>query len=86
MSLTEQLKAAIFASGKSFYRITKDTGVAGAILIRFANEERGMRLETADKLAAYLGMELTPTRPGPTKPAPIKTKAAPTRKNKAGRK
>jgi hypothetical protein len=59
MSMTNQLIDAIKGSGLTLYRISKDAGINYAIVQRFATRERGLKLETADKLADYFGMRLT---------------------------
>jgi hypothetical protein len=59
-SLAQQLKAAISATGKSLYSIAQASGVAAPVLQRFVNGERGITLETAGKLADYLGLSLLP--------------------------
>lgn len=61
--LSKQLKAAILASGKSLSEIAAATGVSHPIVSRFLSTDpdahRDIRLEkTADKLAAYFGLEL----------------------------
>jgi len=58
--LTKQLQAAIGATGQSLYAIAQATGIAAPILQRFVNGERGITLETAGKLAHYLGLALLP--------------------------
>lgn len=58
--LTRQLQAAIDATGQSLYSIAQASGVAAPVLQRFVNGERGITLETAGKLAAYLGLALFP--------------------------
>jgi len=58
--LARQLKAAIAATGQSLYAIAQATGVAAPVLQRFVNGERGITLETAGKLATYLGLSLLP--------------------------
>jgi hypothetical protein len=60
--LTQQLKAAIEATGDSLYSIAQGSGVAAPVLQRFVNGERGITLDTAGKLAAYLGLALLPAR------------------------
>ena len=62
MSLTEQLHSAIKTSGATLYRISKDSGVLNAVLHRFATGQRQIKLDQADKLAAYFGMRLTRPR------------------------
>jgi hypothetical protein len=58
--LARQLQAAIAATGQSLYSIAQASGVAAPVLQRFVNGERGITLETAGKLAAYLGLGLLP--------------------------
>ena len=58
--LIGQLKAAIAATPQSLYAISQGSGVAAPILQRFVNGERGITLETAGKVANYLGLVLLP--------------------------
>ena len=58
--LTKQLQAAIAATGLSLYAVAQASGVAAPILQRFVNGERGITLETAAKVADYLGLSLMP--------------------------
>jgi hypothetical protein len=58
--LATQLQAAIAATGQSLYAIAQASGVASPVVQRFVNGERGITLETAGKLAAYLGLALLP--------------------------
>jgi hypothetical protein len=60
--LTTQLQAAIAATGQSLYAVAQASGVAAPVLQRFVNGERGITLETAAKLADYLGLSLLPSR------------------------
>jgi len=45
-------------SGQSTYRLERETGVSNAALSRFLRQNRGLTLETVDKLAKYLGLRL----------------------------
>lgn len=56
--MTDMLRAAIEDSGLSAYRIAKDTGLVVTSVIRFMNHETSLRLDKADRLADYLGLEL----------------------------
>ncbi len=49
---------AIEASDKTRYRIAKDTGISQAHLSRLMSGERGLSIESAEKLADYLGLEI----------------------------
>ena len=57
-SLPDRLRTAIKTSGKTIYRIAQESGVAHPIILRFLSGERDIRLETAEKLAATLGLKL----------------------------
>lgn len=56
--IPEKLKTGIRRSGKTVYRLAKESGVAHPIILRFLSGERDIRLKTAEKLAATLGMKL----------------------------
>lgn len=61
MSLADQLRKAVTDSGLSVYRIAKDSGVSQPALQRFiAGDRDNIRIDTADKLAVYFRMRLTP--------------------------
>jgi len=68
--LTDALRKAILDSGLSLLRIADEAGVERASLSRFVAGKRSLRLDMADKLAAYFGMTLTPTdnKPDTNKP------------------
>ena len=68
-TLTDVLRAAIDRSGLTVYRIGKATGVDAANLGRFARGDMSIRLDKADRLAAYLGLRLVPD-PGAAPPEP----------------
>lgn len=46
-------------SGKTRYRIAKESGVSAGQLSRLVNGERGMTVDTIEKLADYLGYRIT---------------------------
>ncbi|MEW6249650.1 MAG: helix-turn-helix transcriptional regulator [Planctomycetota bacterium] len=56
--LLEKLRNAIETSGQSRYRISKQTGVAESVLSRFTSGETRLSIETAERLAEYLGHEI----------------------------
>ena len=62
--LTHQLQAAIAATEQSLYAIAQASGIAAPVLQRFVSGERGITLDTAGKLAAYLGLTLLPEARG----------------------
>ena len=57
-TLPEVLRAAIELSGLTYYRIGKATGIDETNVARFAKGELYVRLDKADRLAAYLGLRL----------------------------
>ena len=57
-TMTDVLKAAIEQGGVSRYQIAKDTGILQTSLSRFVRGETSLRLDKADVLAEYLGLEL----------------------------
>jgi plasmid maintenance system antidote protein VapI len=57
-TMTDVLRAAIERSSLTRYRIAKDTGIPETSLMRFVRGETSLRLDKADALADYLGLEL----------------------------
>jgi plasmid maintenance system antidote protein VapI len=66
-TMSEILRQAIINSGLPLLRIEQDTGVQRASISRFVRGERSLRLDLADKLAAYFGLELTLAGTNPSK-------------------
>ncbi|MBC7853997.1 MAG: helix-turn-helix transcriptional regulator [Pirellulaceae bacterium] len=65
--ISDQLKVAIRSSGLSLNQLAKNSGISRPVLSRFVesnpDSHRDIRLEaTADKLAAYFGLELQPEK------------------------
>jgi hypothetical protein len=61
--IDEQLKAAIRKSGRTYYDLGRAAGVQPSVILRFMTDDpqaRGgdLRLSTAAKLAAELGLRL----------------------------
>lgn len=57
--LVDAIRRAVEASGKTRYRIAKESGVSAGQLSRLVNGERGMTVETIERLADYLGLQIT---------------------------
>ena len=55
--MTELLREAIAESGLSFKGIERETGVLRQSLMKFARCEQSLRLDIADKLAEFFGIE-----------------------------
>ena len=63
-TMSETLKEAIAESAMAHIAIERATGVKRASIMRFMRGETSLRLDMADKLAAYFGLELRPRRKG----------------------
>jgi plasmid maintenance system antidote protein VapI len=61
-SMTEVIRQAVLESGLPLLRIAEVAGVERASLSRFMAGKRSLRLDLADRLAAYFGLELRRTR------------------------
>jgi plasmid maintenance system antidote protein VapI len=62
--ISERLRRSIVESGIPLLKIEKDTGVQRASLSRFVNRKQSLRLDVADNLAVYFGLELRSKRKG----------------------
>jgi hypothetical protein len=61
-TMTDLLRQSIADSGMSFIGIERETGILRQSLMKFVRSEQSLRLDLADKLAAYFGIECRPTR------------------------
>ncbi len=59
MTMTEALKKAISQSGLTWYQLEKATGLQRASLMRFYAGRHALRLDLADRLATYFGIQVT---------------------------
>ena len=57
-TLTDALRDAIAESELSFQALERETGVLRQSLMKFAAGEQTIRLDAADKLATYFGIEI----------------------------
>ncbi len=57
-TITEILKRTIAESGISYKSLSRETGVARASIQRFIDGRQSMRLDMADRLAAFFDLEL----------------------------
>ena len=55
----EAIRQAIEASSRTRAQIARESGVTEGQLSRLMSGERGMRIETIEKLAQALGLEIT---------------------------
>ena len=60
-TLSDILRDAITASGLRYKAMERDTGVARASIMRFVRGSQSLRLDMAERLAAYFGLTLIPT-------------------------
>jgi len=58
MNLSDRLRWAVLNSKQTRYAIALGSGVDHAVLRRFMNKERDIKLKTAEHLAEYLNLEL----------------------------
>ena len=62
--LRRTILEAIEAGRTSYKALERDTGVTRASIMRFVKRARLLRLDIADRLAAYFGLELRQQRKG----------------------
>ena len=62
--LSEQIRAAVDASGLSRYSICKTLGIDKGLMSRFMNGKGGLAMATLDAIADLLNLELTPRKGG----------------------
>ncbi len=63
-SITQVLRRAIVKSGMAHIALERETGVQRASIMRFVRGEQSLRLDMADRLADFFGLELRPNRKG----------------------
>jgi transcriptional regulator with XRE-family HTH domain len=68
--LSDQIRAAISASGTTRYALAKQVGIPESALSRFMAGKQGLTLATLDKLADVLGLEIITTVQRAQRPAP----------------
>ena len=64
MNLSDRLRCAVLNSPQTRYAIALGSGVDHAVLRRFMNKERDIKLKTAENLAEYLNLELVGKKGG----------------------
>jgi plasmid maintenance system antidote protein VapI len=60
--ISELLRRTIAESGIPYKALERETGVARASIMRFVRGTQSLRLDVADRLAAYFGLELRQKR------------------------
>ena len=61
-TITQALRDAINKSDLSFAALERETGVVRQSLMKFARGERSLRLDMADRLVSYFGLEVRPRK------------------------
>jgi hypothetical protein len=56
---SDALRRAVLHSGRTLYRVSKDSGVPYATLHRFVARKRPVSMAALDQLCTYLGLTLT---------------------------
>ncbi len=56
--IADVLRRTVVKSGMTYLALERETGVARASIMRFVTGERTLRLDMADRLAAFFGLEL----------------------------
>jgi transcriptional regulator with XRE-family HTH domain len=64
--LLDAIRRAVESSDKTRYRIARESGVSAGQLSRLVNGERGMTVDTIERLADYLGLQITIAPKGKT--------------------
>jgi plasmid maintenance system antidote protein VapI len=59
-TITEVLRGAVHATGLPLLQVAEAAGIERASLSRFMAGKRTLRLDMADRLSAYVNMELKP--------------------------
>jgi hypothetical protein len=67
LRLSDELRQAIERSGVSRYSIWQQTGIDQGSLSKFMDGERGLGIESIDKLADLLGLHIV-AKPEPRRP------------------
>jgi plasmid maintenance system antidote protein VapI len=61
-NIEAQMREAILNAGMSRYALAKVSGVSQGVLCQFVTNKRTITMETGAKLAAVMGLELTPRK------------------------
>jgi plasmid maintenance system antidote protein VapI len=62
-TISDVLRRSITESGLPFIALERETGVARASIMRFVRGSQSLRLDMADRLAGYFGLELQEAKP-----------------------
>lgn len=59
VAFSDQIRQAVAGCGQLPLHIARETGIDKSTLSRFLSAERGLPMKTLDRLADYLGMNVT---------------------------
>lgn len=59
-TMTDVLRDALLSDPRSYAEVSRQTGLTRPSLMSFGKGRRSLRLDLADKLAAFYGLALTP--------------------------
>jgi transcriptional regulator with XRE-family HTH domain len=76
VGLGDQLRDAIDRSRRTYSDLASEAGIDASQILRFASGERDIRVETAGRLCAVLGLHLAETSRGRGRPAARKSDRA----------
>ena len=62
--LRQRILAAVESGRTSYKALERETGVTRGSIMRFVRGSQSLRLDKADRLAVYFGLELRPKRKG----------------------
>lgn len=65
--IIDAVRHAVETSDQTRYRIAKESGVSAGQLCRLVHRESGLSVETAERLAEYLGLEIIVRQKGRTR-------------------
>ena len=71
--ISDLLRRTIVSSGVAYKALERETGVQRGSIMRFVRGSQSLRLDKADKLAAYFGLVLVPSA-GQAKPKTTRKK------------
>jgi hypothetical protein len=57
-TISHQLREAVLADGRTAYALGQAAGIDPGVIQRFLNQERGLTLDTVDRLALALNLRL----------------------------
>jgi len=60
--ISDLLRKTIAESGVTYLKLERETGVTRASIMRFVRGDQYLRLDMADRLAGYFGLELSRKR------------------------